>query len=112
MNFFYSNLEIDSAIMFFENKIYILNENILVLHKKENSYYVYHLFSYTEGDEIIIDRWDHQNFPKEPIEKMIMNGSNTLTIHIENFLNKETNEESKATFKIFFTDKGIQMLTS
>ena len=41
---------------------------------------------------------------------MIMNGSNTLSIHIENFKNKETRKESLAIFKIFFTDKGIQRL--
>ena len=40
-----------------------------------------------------------------------MKGSNTLTINIENFKNKETNNESLAIFKIFFTDKGIERLT-
>ena len=115
MNFIFSdsilNPDIESIIMLFDQKIYILKENILVLYKQEKSYYIYHLFKYIKDDIIVEDRWDHLNFPIEPIENMIMKGSNTLTIIIENFKkNSETNEELNATFKIFFTDKGISKI--
>ena len=115
MNYIYidssKNPDIESVVLLFENKILILQENILVIYKKENSYYMYHLYKYIQDNEIIIDRWDYQDFPIEPIENMIMKGSNTLTINIENFKNKETNNESLAIFKIFFTDKGIERLS-
>jgi hypothetical protein len=115
MNYIFSdsipNPDIESVIMLFENKIYMLKENILVLYKQEKSYYIYHLFKYTKNEILLEDRWNHLNFPLEPIENMIMRGSNTLTIIIENFKkNSETNEELNATFKIFFTDKGISKI--
>ena len=46
MEFIYSGLDIESVIMLFEDKIFILVDNIFVFYKKENSYYVYHLFKY------------------------------------------------------------------
>lgn len=111
MNHIYSGSDIESAILIFENKMHILLENICVIYKKENSYYLYHLFKYMKDGELIIDRWDYQDLPISAIENMIMKGSNTLTIHIENFKNKETNVESIAIFKIFLTDASIQRLS-
>ena len=111
MNHIYSGSDIESALLVFENKTHILLENICVIYKKENTYYLYHLFKYIKDGELIIDRWDYQDFPISAIENMIMKGSNTLTIHIENFKNKETNEESIAVFKIFFTDIAIERLS-
>jgi len=111
MNYIYSGSDIESALLIFEEKMHILLENICVIYKKENSYYLYHLFKYIKNGELIIDRWDTHDFPIYAIENMIMKGSNTLTIHIENFKNKETNVESNAVFKIFFTDASIQRLS-
>ena len=114
MEFIYSGSDIESVIMLFEDKIFILVDNIFVFYKKQNSYYVYHLYKYRlnnkDCDIYVEDRWDYQDFPIEPIQSMIMNGSNTLSIHIENFKNKDTKQDSLAIFKIFFTDKGIQRL--
>jgi len=114
MESIYSGSDIESVIMLFEDKIFILVDNIFVFYKKKDSYYMYHLFKYRlnnkDSDIYVEDRWDHQDFPLEPIQNMIMNGSNTLSIQIENFKNKETRQESLAIFKIFFTDKGIQRL--